>query len=141
MTIRAILLPLFIQVLLTFVTLGMTGYLRRASVRSGQTKVKDIALGQPNWPEDVIKIGNSYNNQLQLPVLFYVVVILAGLLRKADLLFVILSWTFVATRVGHAFIHVTSNHVGRRFNAFAAGFAVLVAMWMIFAVRILADAS
>jgi hypothetical protein len=138
--IRAILLPLFIQVLLTFVMLGLTGYLRRASVRSGGTKVKDIALGQPNWPEDVIKIGNSYNNQFQLPVLFYLVVTLACLLRKADLLLVIMSWAFVATRVCHAYIHVTSNHVGRRFIAFVAGFAVLVAMWMIFAVRILADA-
>ena len=65
------------------------------------------------------------------------VVILAYVLRKADLLFVVLSWLFVATRLGHAYIHVTSNRVGQRFNAFAAGFAVLVLMWIIFAMRIL----
>ncbi len=59
------------------------------------------------------------------------------MLRTADLLFVVLSWLFVATRVGHAYIHVTSNRVGRRFNAFAAGFAVLVVMWLLFAMRIL----
>jgi hypothetical protein len=43
----------------------------------------------------------------------------------------------VATRLGHAYIHVTSNRVGRRFNAFAAGFAVLVVMWLLFAMRLL----
>src|SRR5579871_4409435 len=101
MTIQAILLPLFVQVALTLVMLGLTGYSRVASVRRGDTKVKDIALGQPNWPEDVTKLGNSYNNQFQLPVLFYAVVILAYVLRKTDLLFVILSWLFVATRLVH----------------------------------------
>ena len=137
MTVRAILLPLFVQVALTFVMLGLTGYSRLVSVRRGETKLKDIALGQPNWPEHVTKFGNSYHNQLQLPVLFYVVVTLALLLRNADLLFVILSWGFVATRLWHAYIHVTSNRVGRRFNAFAAGFVVLAAMWIVFAVRAL----
>jgi hypothetical protein len=137
MTPQAILLPLFVQVALTFVLLGLTGYSRVASVRRGETKIRDIALGQPNWPERITKVGNSYNNQFQLPMLFYVVVILAYTLRAGDLVFVILSWVFVATRLGHAYVHVTSNRVGRRFNAFAGGFAVLVVMWIIVAIRIL----
>ena len=137
MSAQAILLPVFTLVALTFALLFLTGYSRVGSVRRGETKVRDIALGQPNWPERITKIGNSYNSQFQLPILFYVLVILAYVLRKADLLFVILSWVFVVTRFGHAYIHVTSNQVGRRFNAFAAGFAVLVVMWIIFAMRIL----
>jgi hypothetical protein len=137
MTPQAILLPLLAQVVLTFALLWLTGSSRVASVRRGETKVRDIALGQLNWPEHITKIGNSYNNQFQLPVLFYVVVILAYVLRTADLLLVVLSWLFLATRLGHAYIHVTSNHVGWRFNAFAAGFAVLVVMWIIVAMRIL----
>ena len=137
MSVQAILLPVFALVALTFALLFLTGYSRVGSVRRGETKVRDIALGQPNWPERITKIGNSYNSQFQLPILFYVLVILAYVLRKADLLFVVLSWVFVVTRLGHAYIHITSNHVGRRFNAFAAGFAVLVVMWIIFAMRIL----
>lgn len=136
-TVRAILLPLFVQAALTFVMLGLTAYSRIASVRRGETKIKDIALGQPNWPEHATKFGNNYGNQFQLPILFYVVVILAGLARSADLLFLILSWAFVASRICHAYIHVTSNHVGRRFYAFAAGYVVLVVMWIDFAMRIL----
>jgi hypothetical protein len=137
MSVQAILLPVFALVALTLALLFLTGYSRVASVRRGETKVRDIALGQPNWPERITKIGNSYNSQFQLPILFYVVVILAYVLREADLLFVILSWVFVVTRLGHAYIHVTSNHVGRRFNAFVAGFAVLAVMWLIFAIRTL----
>jgi hypothetical protein len=137
MSSQAILLPVFVLVALTSGLLFLTGYSRMKSVRRGETKVRDIALGQPNWPERITKIGNSYNSQFQLPVLFYVVIILAYVLRQADLLFVILSWLFVATRLGHAYIHVTSNHVGKRFNAFAAGFAVLAVMWIILAMRIL----
>ena len=137
MTLQAVLLPVFVQVALTFVMLGLTGYSRVTSILRGDVKTRDIALGQPNWPEHVTKFGNSYNNQFQLPVLFYVLVILTWLLRKADLLFVILSWAFVATRLYHAYIHATSNHVTRRFNAFAAGFIVLVVMWIMFAMHIL----
>jgi hypothetical protein len=137
MTVQAILLPVFVQVALTFVMAGLTAYARTASIMSRETRAKDIALGQPNWPEQVTKFGNNFDNQFQLPVLFYAVMILAVALRQAGLLFVILSWAFVASRLCHAFIHVTSNNVGRRFYAFATGFFVLVAMWIVFAVRIL----
>ena len=43
-----------------------------------------------------------------------------------------------ATRIVHAAIHVTSNHVGHRFQAFPAGAVVLLLMWVVFAIRILA---
>ena len=63
--------------------------------------------------------------------------ILALFLRKADLLFVVMAWIFVVLRIAHAAIHVTSNHAGHRFQAFAAGALVLLLMWVVFAVRIL----
>jgi peptidoglycan/LPS O-acetylase OafA/YrhL len=50
-----------------------------------------------------------------------VLVILALFTRKADTLFVVLAWMFVASRLAHAAIHVTSNHLQRRFFAFLIG--------------------
>jgi hypothetical protein len=44
---------------------------------------------------------------------------------------------FVVLRLAHATIHVTSNRVPRRFSVFAAGVLVLLAMWGLFAVRLL----
>jgi hypothetical protein len=125
-SIQIILLPVFIQVLLTFALLFMT---RGAQTRSaGDIRFKD----EHNDPTGTALIGSIYNSQFQLPVLFYVVVVLAYVLRKADFLFVILSFVFVAAR-----IVVTSNDTRLRYGAFAAGLVVLAFMWLIFAIRIL----
>ena len=137
MSLASVLLPLFVQVALTFVLLLWTGNARVASLKRKETKVSDIALGEGNWPTRVMQIGNNYNNQLQLPVLFYVLVILAWITRKADLLFVVLSWVFVISRIVHAYVHTTTNEMQVRFYAFASGAAVLLIMWAIFALRIL----
>jgi hypothetical protein len=58
-------------------------------------------------------------------------------LHQADLLFVVLAWLFVLSRLVHAYIHTGTNYVRHRFNAFATGVFILMAMWIIFAVRIL----
>jgi hypothetical protein len=137
MSVAAILLPVFVQVALTFVLLIRLGSGRLRTLKAGKTKVRDIALGESNWPADVTQVGNCFNNQFQLPLLFYVLTALALVLRKADLLFVIMAWIFVVTRIVHAGIHVTSNNVNQRFAAYTAGMVVLMLMWAIFAVRIL----
>jgi len=138
MSVQAILAPLFVLVALTFVLLVWMGGVRYAAVRGGEVRVRDIALDQSGWPPRVQQISNCFANQFQLPMLFYVLTILALFLHKADLLFVLMAWVFVVLRVLHAAIHVTSNHVGHRFQAFAAGMVVLLLMWVVFAVRILA---
>jgi hypothetical protein len=137
MSIQAVLLPVFVQVTLTFTILYWQGYVRVGHTRRGEVKIRDIALGQPNWPEQATKIGNAFMNQFQLPLLFYVLVAFALLTRKADLAFVVLSWIFVLSRVVHAYIFVTSNRVSRRFFAFSAGSVTLLVMWVLFAIRIL----
>ena len=137
MSLQAVLAPLFVQVLLTFVLLVMMGRTRFAAARAGAVRMEDIALGQPLWPEQPTKVANAFANQFQLPVLFYVLVVLALFTRKADLVFVVLSWVFVFTRLVHAFIHTGSNVVMRRFTSFVAGVVVLGLMWIVFAVRIL----
>ena len=137
MSIQAVLLPLFVQVALTFFLLFWTGRARVAAVRRGDIHPRDIALRESNWPKRETQIANAYHNQLELPVLFYVLTILAIITRHADLLFVALAWLFVLLRLVHVYIHLTSNHVGRRFAAFAAGVLVLLVMWVIFVVRLL----
>jgi hypothetical protein len=138
MSITAILLPVFVLVGLTFILLLLTGNRRFASLRSGEVKVGDIALGERNWPKRTLQMQNAFHNQFEMPVLFYLLVAFAIITRKADMLFVVMSWMFVASRLFHAFIHTTSNKVMWRFQAFAVGVLILAIMWVIFAVRILA---
>jgi hypothetical protein len=137
MSLQAILLPVFVQVGLTlFLTFWMAAA-RTSSITRGEVKMRDVALGQPAWTERGTKIGNAFRNQFELPVLFYVLVVLAIIARKADLLFVVMSWIFVVSRIVHAAIHTGSNNVAHRFYAFAVGAIVLLLMWIIFALRVL----
>ncbi len=138
MSIQAVLLPVFVQIGLTFLLLGLTGRSRTASVKAGEVRLNDVALGQNRWPERPTKLGRAYQNQLELPVLFYVLVALAIIANKDDLLFVMIEWLFVLSRLVHAWIHTGSNVVIHRFQAFVAGVAILACGWIIFAVRILA---
>jgi hypothetical protein len=138
MSIPAILLPVFLQVALTLALLIWTGSRRLRAVRAQEVRPRDVSLGQQNWPAPVQQVSNAYGNQFEIPVLFYVLVMLAMFTRKADLLFVVLSWVFVLSRFVHAGIYVTTNYVPHRFAAFLAGALVVAIMWVIFAARILA---
>jgi hypothetical protein len=138
MSLQLVLLPVFVRVALTFYLMCWMAVVRTSSIRHGEVKIRDIALGQPAWTERSTKIGNAFRNQFELPVLFYVLTVLAIMARKADYLFVVMAAIFVASRIAHAAIHTGSNHVPRRFYAFLIGAVVLMAMWIIFAVRVLA---
>lgn len=137
MSIAAILAPLFVQVVLTFGLFGWMGYHRVTSIRSGAVHPRDIALREPNWPPRVLQVANAAHNQLETPVLFYVLTILAIITKHADLLFVVLAWIFVLVRIAHAYVHVTSNRISLRGPIFGIALLVLMVMWLIFIVRIL----
>jgi hypothetical protein len=134
---QAILIPLFVQVALTFALLFGMAALRTRDIRSGAVKRRDIALREPGWPTRTTQVANSFANQLEVPVLFYVLVVLLIITHHADLVFVILAWIFVLCRLGQAYIHVTRNEVLWRGQVFALGVLVLFAMWVIFAIEIL----
>jgi hypothetical protein len=137
MSIQAVLLPLLVQVALTLALLFWTARLRVGAVRSGDVRPRDVALREPAWPKQATQIANAYQNQLELPLLFYLLTVLALMTRHADLLFVVMAWLFVLLRIVHVYIHVTHNHLGRRFAVFASGVVVLTLMWLIFAVHVL----
>ena len=117
MSIRTILLPVFVEVALTFVLLFWGGNARGREVGPASS---------PPW-----------QSELELPVLFYVLTIFAWNTHFADLLFVLLAWVFVVLRVLHAYGHVAGNRVYRRDSLFIASAIVLAVMWGIYALRIL----
>jgi len=137
MSIQFVLLPVFVLVGLAFALLLGMATTRTRTLRVGETKLKDIALGEQNWPTRATQLGNCFSNQFEVPVLFYILIALAFPLRHADLVIVLLSWVFVVTRFVHAGIFVTSNNVRQRGMAWFAGVLVLFAMWLYFALKIL----
>ena len=137
MSIPMILAPLFVQVLLTFaMMLGMM-VCRTGALQRGEARIEMIANREPNWPPRATKFGNAFSNQFELPVLFYVLTILAMATKHADLLFVLLAWVFVTLRILQALVHVTNNNVPYRGAFYGAAALVLLIMWIVFIVRIM----
>jgi hypothetical protein len=130
-----LLLPAFIHVALVFYVGAAMGRARFKAARAGRVKVRDIAVDNSRWPEDVKKIANNYQNQFEVPVLFYALLPLLLVTGLADWIAVVLAWVFVASRIVHSFIHLGSNIVINRFRAFVFGFFVVVLMWAWFGLR------
>lgn len=135
---KLLLLPVFVHVASILVAVFSLGLARVAAVRSGEVRIKDIALDDSAWPERLRKRGNNYRNQFELPVLFYALVAFLLSTGLADAAAVILAWIFVLSRLVHSYIHTSSNYVRYRFYAFASSAAVLVLMWIWFAIRLYA---
>ena len=110
MSVRMILLPVFVQVALTFVLLFWSN-------RPGTRAAADA----------------SWREELELPVLFYVLTIVAWQTQFAELLYVALAWIFVALRV----LRATRNEGSNTGPLFLASAIVLGAMWLIYAIRLL----
>jgi hypothetical protein len=137
MSVQFVLLPLFVEVMLTFgVMFGMM-YFRTTSLLQGETRFENIALREPNWPVRASQFAYAFSNQFELPVLFYVLTILEIVTRHADILFVALAWTFVVTRALRTVVHVTNNDVRLRGAFYGVGAIILVIMWAIYIIRIL----
>ena len=137
MSLQAVLLPLFVEVFLTGGLLIWLGVLRNRDLSGGHVQFRDIALREPKWQPRTLQAAYSFSNQFELPVLFYVLTILVIVTRHADLMFVIMAWIFVITRLLQAYEHTTANNVRRRGLIYGVGAIALFIMWIVFAVRIL----
>jgi hypothetical protein len=137
MSAEMILLPLFVEVILTFALLIWLGPLRARDFRTGLVREEDIALRQPNWSKPTLQVQYSFSNQFELPVLFYVLTILAYVTHHAGTLFVVLAWVFVIFRLLQAYVHVTNNKVRLRGIFFIISALALAIMWIVFIVEIL----
>lgn len=128
MLVQAILLPLFVLVLLVF-AVGILMAKRRRDAFMAGTHFRDIALREPNWPKAALQAQYAYANLFEMPVLFYVAVIIAILTKHADTVMVVLAWIYVAFRYLQAYVHVTSNQVKYRGMYFLVSTLVLMVMW------------
>ena len=137
MTLPAVLAPVFVQVALIFFVLFRMGFARWTAVRDGQVEVRGESPRNYGWPRKAQAAADNFQNQFELPTLFFALVPLAILTHKADLLFVLLAWVFVVLRWLHALEHMRPNRLKLLFPIYAAGALVLLVMWAVFAARIL----
>lgn len=137
MTQTAILYPVFVQVALTFFLQVWMRIERVGAYKRGDVQFSDVSLRQQKWPARATQISNAFHNQLETPILFYAVVAFLMITSQVNIVFVILAWLFVAARLYHAYIHTGPNKQPHRSYAYLAGSAVLLVMWVLFAIRII----
>jgi hypothetical protein len=81
-------------------------------------------------PESIAVTTRAFNNQFEIPLLFYVITVLYLFLMPYDTLGFVLAWLFVFSRYVHAYIHLTYNHIIHRLVAFLFGFICVIIMWI-----------
>jgi hypothetical protein len=137
-----LILPLLAQVFWTLLVLCGLAVTRYRALR--HRRVADLArlsISREGWPDDVLKMSNNFDNQFQIPVLFYVVCILATFMETAGPTVTALAWFFVMMRVAHTAVHVTSNYVPLRFGFYLGSVIALVVMFVMTAASFFGPAT
>ena len=132
-----VLLPVLLQALLLFVLGGLAFTARSKALKSGQADPRAAALDTNAYPEQARKAAGALNNQFETPVYFFAVSIIAMMLQLQDLWIVLAAWVYIAARVVHAAIYLTSNGLQTRALVFAVGLGALLVMWIRLAVHVL----
>lgn len=122
---------MFLMVLLTFLVGCVAVKARFSSVRNGDVSIKHYRLmNDQHLPEVVTKSTRNYNNQFEVPVLFYVVSTLYITLGIDSSLAIICAWVFVVLRFVHSYIHLTYNNVIHRMYSYWAGLVAVLILWV-----------
>jgi hypothetical protein len=129
------LLPVVLHFFITLLIGVRMGRARFMAARAGHVTRAEILNNAQAWPPDVLKLSNNFNNQFQLPMMWYGLTAFVLVTHTADMALLVLSWAFLAARIWHTLVHMGSNTLPLRFYAYLAGFGVLMTMWAWFAFR------
>ncbi|TCZ88964.1 MAPEG family protein [Lysobacter sp. N42] len=138
MDIREIYLPALAMVVLTFAVWWRMYFARVGQMRRERIHPQKVATSaQATALLTDSRAADNFRNLFELPVLFYLALVVADRMDMVDGISVALAWAFVLLRVVHSAIHVTYNRVMHRFAAYVAGGMVLWLLWGYLAVGLL----
>ena len=129
---KALLYPLLIQVALSFIVLGVL-FIRRVREFGARRIHPDTVPTREQMGEALTRsasASDNFQNQFELPILFFLAIILALTLLIRDPLMATLAWTYVILRIAHATVHLTYNLVMHRFFLYAMSAFALLMMWV-----------
>ena len=120
-------LPMFLIFVGTFLRLAQ---LRFAAVSKGKMDPAYYRLFQGGEePPEIRVVLRHFQNQFEVPPLFYVIVIIAYVTSSVNLWTVLLAWGYVLLRAVHTAVHLGSNDVMTRFRLYGGSILVLVVLW------------
>ena len=83
------------------------------------------------------RAADNFSNLFEVPVLFYLALVVACMSGQATPLVLGLAWTFVAGRVLHSAIQCSYNKVMHRFGVYVVSTCVVWVLWAVLAVGLL----
>lgn len=126
-----ILYPAFAMFALVFAIIMRMGWLRFHAIRGRKMSIKYYTTYQKGEePENMRILTRHVINQFEVPVLFYVGVVLVYITLQVSPVTLAFAWAFVGFRYIHSFIHLTDNNVSRRFFAFGLSLISLLGLWL-----------
>lgn len=127
-----ILKPVFVLAMWTSWVLLLIPITRIRAARRREVVADDFKYGESAAVPDRVGLPNrNYMNLLELPVLFYVICLIAYVSQTASPTALVLAWLYVVLRLVHTGVHLSYNHVMHRFAVFAASNGVLIALWLV----------
>jgi hypothetical protein len=127
---KLILYPVFAMFLLVAIVLLRLRAMRFAAVRNREVSVRYYKAFQgDDEPEALRVVARHFANLFEVPVLFYVGVVMAYVTHQVSWFLIGCAWTYVVLRWAHTFVHLGRNDVIVRFSLYFASGAVLVVMW------------
>ena len=134
----AILYPLFAMFGLTALVLARLAVLRVGAIQRREVAMDYYTTYQDGEePAHIRVVTRNFLNLFEMPLLFYVIVILAYATQQSSPWLVGCAWLYVALRLAHTAVHLTSNRVPVRFRLYFASNFALLAMWGTLLVRLL----
>lgn len=83
------------------------------------------------------RAADNFSNLFEVPVLFYLAVLVAHQAGLVTPLVLLLAWAFVAGRILHSLIQCSYNKVMHRFTVYALSTCVVAVLWMVLALGLL----
>ncbi|MBU0654537.1 MAG: MAPEG family protein [Gammaproteobacteria bacterium] len=124
-----VLYPAFAMALLTFAVAIWLLRCRIKAVKAGLTPAYFKLNHGARLPDYLVQATQHYDNLFEMPVLFYVVVVLTYVTQQADWALLLLAWAYVGARIAHAGIHLTHNKLRQRMRVFLLSYGLLVLIW------------
>ena len=135
---HAIFLPALAMVVLTFAVWWRMYFSRIGEMRRERIDPQSVASSaQMAARLSDTRAADNFRNLFELPVLFYLALVVAALTAQVNFVTLALAWTFVALRVAHSWIHCGYNKVMHRFTVYAIGGFVLWVLWGVLAFGLL----
>ncbi len=128
MTSELILWPVLGQILMSQLLYIPLVKRKFAAVRNKQVDRKKASLNPDAWTEDVQKVNNNLRNQFETPILFIALCLIFYVTEQVGIAVVVLAWLYVASRLAHMAVHITTNYVPLRMRFFGIGLFIQLVM-------------